>query len=84
MAVSRGKTAKAINLEKSQAAPDGGRYQPKWKASRPNCSQAMNYEKYHVANIQGPVPEFEKYDYTDIEGCPEHILKQTVFEKRKL
>ena len=44
----------------------------------------MNYEKYHVADIQGPVPEFEKYDYTDIEGCPGHIQKQTGFEKRKL
>ena len=82
MTVPRGKTANDIKIKKSKIAPDLGRYQPKYSASKPNLAWAMNYQKYHVADIQGPVPEFEKYDYTDIEGCPEHIRRKTGFEIR--
>ena len=84
MTVPRGKTAGDIKIKKSRVAPDIGRYQPKYEASKPNNSWVMNYEKYHVADVQGPVPEFEKYDYTDIEGCGKHIWKQTRHnDKRK-
>jgi len=37
----------------------------------------MNYEKFHVADIQGPTPEPEFHDYTDIEGCNKHVDKHT-------
>ena len=46
------------------------RYQPRYFACKQKGTWSMNYEKYHQANIQGPVPDKEVYNYDDkVKGC---------------
>ena len=79
VSVERGRTLKEINLKKAHISPDIGRYQPKYFACHPKTNYAMDYQKFHVADVQPPCFEQEKYEYTGVLGCAKHIGKQLNF-----
>ena len=53
--VARAKTQGKINEEKSRIAPEVGRYEPKYFASKPNNAWVMDYSKFHAAGDIGSV-----------------------------
>ena len=81
--VPRGQTFSEVNYIRGQIAPDLGRYSPKYFAGKPKNSWVMNYSKFHIAEVQGPCPELEVHDYTDIRGCSKHVTKHHVYDSKR-
>ena len=80
----RGRTRDEVNEKQAQIAPDIGRYEPHFFAGMPKSTWTLNYQDYHVADVQGPCFDKEVHDYTDSIGCNKHVSKQMNHESKKI